>query len=287
MEERGTRPQQAGFTLIEAIVVIVVAGILATIGVDFIVKPIEGYLALSRRATLVDAADNALQQMSREIRQALPNSIRVSSDGSQLELLHTVDGGRYRARASSAGDDILNFSSYYTSSPDTSFDVLGPLGSVPADGDQVVIYNLSASGTTGNDYASYLTPPSDADDRGVVKAGSTVSKIQLEATPAPKFAGSSPDQRFFIVDGPVSYVCDPSGGTLTRYAGYTPNDPDFPTAVANLGTGAIVSRHVSACAFSYQPGAGQRSGLVTLQLTLSDQGESIHLLDEVHVVNAP
>jgi len=279
MEERDGRPQQAGFTLIEAIVVIVVAGILATIGVDFIVKPIEGYFALSRRAALVDAADNALQQMSREIRQALPNSIRVSSD--QLELLHTVDGGRYRARVGDSGGDILDFSSYYTSAPDTSFDVLGPLRTKPAADDQVVIYNITASGTTGNDYASA------ADDRGLVAATSSKSKLQLKTTPtSPDFARSSPEQRFFIVDGPVSYVCDSSAGTLTRHAGYTPTNTGFPTDVSALA-GAIVSRHVSACGFSYQPGAGQRSGLVTLQLTLTDQGESIHLLDEVHVVNAP
>ena len=286
MEERGSLPQQAGFTLIEAIVVIVVAGILATIGVDFIVKPIEGYYALSRRAALVDAADNALQQMSREIRQALPNSVRVSSDGHQLELLHTVDGGRYRARVSGDLANPGNILDFGVTPPDISFDVLGSLETTLKDTYQVVIYNLTASGTTGNDYAA------NPDDRGMVDASnSTSTHIKFQSSPAPKFARSSPEQRFFIVDEAVSYVCDPSAGTLTRYSGYTPTNTGFPTDVADLGTGSIVSRHVSdattACAFSYLPGAGQRSGLVTLQLTLADQGEPIHLLDEVHVVNAP
>ena len=52
---------QKGFTLIELIVVIVLVGILASIGGIFISRPIEGYVALSRRAELVDSADTALR----------------------------------------------------------------------------------------------------------------------------------------------------------------------------------------------------------------------------------
>ncbi|MDQ7073061.1 MAG: hypothetical protein Q9N32_05720 [Gammaproteobacteria bacterium] len=41
--------------------------------------------------------------MQRDIRSALPNSIRISADGKTLELLHTINGGRYRARLASDG----------------------------------------------------------------------------------------------------------------------------------------------------------------------------------------
>ena len=42
-----------------------------------------------------------------------------------------------------------------------------------------------------------------------------------------------------------------------------------------------------ACTFTYAPGTAERAGLVTLQFTVSAQGESISLLSQVHVDNVP
>jgi len=122
--------QQRGFTLIEMVMVIVVGGIVAAMTVSILTLPINAYVDSSRRATLTDVAESALRRMQRDIRAALPNSIRVSSDGQSLELLHLVDGGRYRAElavdASGAlignGGNILDFTIN-----DTSFAVLGTL----------------------------------------------------------------------------------------------------------------------------------------------------------------
>ncbi|MNR58280.1 hypothetical protein D3C85_1792390 [compost metagenome] len=41
------------------------------------------------------------------------------------------------------------------------------------------------------------------------------------------------------------------------------------------------------CAFSYDSGTSTRGGLVTLRLTLAQDGEIITLLQQVHVDNAP
>lgn len=257
-----------GFTLVELVVVIVITGILAALGGVLISAPIQGYIDLSRRAELVDAADNSLRRMQRDIRQALPNSIRLTSVGSvqYLELLHTIDGGLYRAEG--AGD-ILDFSL-----ADNSFDVLGLLDAVPVAGEQLVVYNIAATGASGNAYSG--------DNRTAVTGGTVTS-----VTFAPlQFPLQSPYQRFFLVDQAVSYVCTPNagGGTLMRYAGYAVTDPQ-PTA--GLGTGSLLANHVTACAFTYSGGSSQRAGLATLQLTLADQGEIISLLQQTHVDNAP
>lgn len=281
---KGQRPRQgrarpaspmAGFTLIEMVVVIVIVGILAALGGRFIVAPVTGYVDLARRTRLVDQAEMALRRMQRDIRHALPNSIRIDGSGKYLEMLNTVDGGRYRRYPDpdpdpTIGKDILDFSV-----ADTSFDVLGDLSQIPQAGDHLVVYNTSSSGLTGNAYAN------PADNLADVGAGSTVSHVILD--PGFDFAFSSPRQRFFVVDRPLTYACE--GGVLRRYAGYPLSSTQ--AAPPSGGTAALVTRNVSGCRFRYNPGASQRAGLVTLRLSLEEEGEAITLLHQVHVVNVP
>ncbi|WP_321365627.1 type II secretion system protein [uncultured Desulfuromusa sp.] len=262
---------ESGFTLIELIVVMVIVGILATLGGRFIVAPVAGYIDLSRRTRLVDQAEMALRRMQRDIRHALPNSIRIDGTGHYLEMLNTVDGGRYRRYPDLdfGGDDILDFTS-----ADSSFEVLGALSQAPAENHHLVIYNTSSVGTSGNAYAAASA------NRAVVGAGSTATQIILY--PGYHFINSSPYQRFFIVDQPVTYACE--GGVLHRYDGYTiaATQAAPPAVEADL-----VARNIAGCRFSYDPGGSQRAGLVTLELSLSEAGETMTLLHQVHVVNAP
>ena len=64
----------------------------------FIVMPMNAYSTQTQQAALVDAADSALRFMARDLRSALPNSVRVTSSGTvtALELLATADGARYQ-----------------------------------------------------------------------------------------------------------------------------------------------------------------------------------------------
>ncbi len=78
-------------TLIELVVTIAVGSIVVAFMAMFIVTPMQAYSAQTRRAELVDDADSALRFMGRDLRAALPNSVRVTSSGSvtALELLAT------------------------------------------------------------------------------------------------------------------------------------------------------------------------------------------------------
>ena len=98
---RRTRPcrhrRAGGFTLIEAVLVIVMTGALFATVAHFIVPPVQAYLATTARAQLVDQADLALRRIGRDLRIALPNSTRVSASGLALELIPTTAGARYVA----------------------------------------------------------------------------------------------------------------------------------------------------------------------------------------------
>lgn len=257
----------AGFSLVELIVVMMITAIVAAMVAVFLRAPLESYVAQDRRARLADAADTALRRMGRDVRLALPNSVRVAEAGGvfYLEFLATRTGGRYRAEG---GGDILDFST-----TDNGFDILGPALDMRA-GDRIAVYNLGIPGAdawAGETLADYTG------------AAGSVSTIAITAK---LFPLASPGNRFQVVDGPVSYVCDPTAGTLTRYWGYAITAAQ-PTSFAAAAPSALLADGVSACRITYEPGVTERGGLVSVALTLTRDNEHARLYAATQVVNQP
>jgi hypothetical protein len=44
---------------------------------------------------------------------------------------------------------------------------------------------------------------------------------------------------------------------------------------------------LSACSFNYSAGSATRGGILTVEITISDSGESVNLLHQIHVMNLP
>jgi len=279
-----------GFTLIELIMVIVISGIMAAVVGVFIRSPVEGYIDLSRRAELVDAAESALRLMARDIRRALPNSIRCDPDcnnGTAIELIHTLEGVRYRLKPPGLPDQRLSFTG-----ADTAFNAIGVFGNInkpfTSSGERLVIYNLGAAGADAYDETTGVITPAalsfsiDADPAPPAGGGAE-DRITLGGT-GHLFPFQSPRQRLFLIDGPISYICSSASGHLRRYSGYSLQA----TQPVPPGVGGVpLTRHVSNCRFSYSAGTATRAGLVTLALTLTDSGESVRLLHQMHVDNVP
>jgi MSHA biogenesis protein MshO len=295
------RISQAGVTLIELVITIAIVGILAALMVQF-AYPVFAYIDTSRRAALADAADTALRRIGRDVRLALPNSTRVTTTGAgastiyYLEFMLVRTGGRYRADIdpaatntcpSAAAADVLAFGA-----ADTCFKTIGNIPNLPtvAVTDYVVVFNLQPGTPNASAYEFVGT----GGNKSQVAAPLPVSfagedRITMASN---AFTYESPGNRFFIIEGPVSYICDPVAQTLTRRWGYTIAATQ-PTTTFTGGSSALMADGVTACAITYDSSvSSQGAGLVTLALQLSkpvSRGatESVNLYHTVHVNNVP
>ena len=307
-------PKQTGFSLLELILVIVLLGILASGAGMLITTPIKAYSDQLRRTQLVDQAEMALRQIALDIRRALPNSIRfidLGANGWALEMTNTLAGARYRDEKGGTTfvdeDHILNFSE----GGDTDFNFLGILRSDltedPTDlplGQRLVIYNIAPTSfytdaaATLNYDSGIVTPASSTLELSTLSGGVEDDEQHVKISSAFKFTQRSPGQRAFLIDGPISYICDTSTGTtrIDRYTSYAfqSNQPTNAGLKAmampptEVKTGAVATK-VTACSINYDAGTAQRGGIITLGLTLKDDptGEAITLLHQVHVQNVP
>ena len=299
------RNSSQGFTLIELIMVIAIAGVVAVMASSMFANQMSAFVDLSRRAELVDQAETSVRHISRDVRHALPNSLRVTTSGTLrlLEFIPILDAGRYRSKVGDGSvaddDDVLDFSA-----EDTSFQVLGRLPSITS-GSRMVIYNIGQKTASGvpvdgaNVYADVapvsVTIPVE-DSHVISPSGATFSYVGnvLSTTNAHQFSFESPQRRFYFVKTPISYICDLTNQRIVKYAGYTldettPAQPTNMTAAPLLGASikATLVENVSACTFSYDAGNAQRAGLLTLSITVEENDESVNLTLQIHVDNAP
>ena len=216
---------QGGFTLIEAIMVITITGILAAIVAVFIRAPVDGYIDSVVRAELTDAADTALRRIARDVRTALPNSLRTTTGGSTacFEFLPTVGGGRYRVSQNDTGvGDVLDFSV-----ADTSFQALAGNNLPPAGGyatqHHVVIYNLGIAGADAYDVSgrnrAAISTTSAASP--IMKAGSLPRLPLASAARLTICVAVTPGHRAVYVWGATPFLNEATRletlGKLTRF----------------------------------------------------------------------
>jgi MSHA biogenesis protein MshO len=286
---------QRGFTLIELIVVMVVTGIIAGTIVVFFRPAVNSYVAVGRRARLTDMADTALRRMTRDIRLAVPNSIR-SPNSQCFELVPTEAGGRYRMGPDTVWDSAnpATPSAYFDGTTAVSaLDVLSPLSTTPAPGDWLVIDNQNTNDVyAGTDRAAIQSVGSPPDP------SLGYSRITLQA--ATQFPSGYNGGRFVVVpntQNAVFYVCAGTGvnasgsgtGILYRFSNYGYNAATPAVCPTPVGTTPIVASEVASCSFVYSPTQGetQQSGFVWMNLQIAEQGENVALVHGAHVDNVP
>ncbi|PJJ18302.1 MSHA biogenesis protein MshO [Janthinobacterium sp. 67] len=293
------RPRQRGFTLIELIVVIIITAIVAGMVTVFIRAPMQGYLDVAARAELADAADTAARRITRDVRLALPNSVRVANNGgdSYLELLLTKTGGRYLSEDDPATipGNVLAFDPL---TPVSNAKVFTIVGAPPAGRQAIVAGDFIVVNNLGDQPPVNAYNCSGQCNRAQV-ASISGNEVTLLNNPFVAQTPSMPSlsYRFQVVSTVVTYHCAPNAngtGTLTRYAGYAiqPAQPVSAAAAPLNGapSAALMAMQVAACDFSFDTLPNMQRGLVSIGLTLGAPGGNagqITLVQQAQVNNSP
>jgi len=277
---RGKGSKNSGFSLVELVMVITISGILVVVIGPLLGRPFSIFNDMQTRASLVDKAHAALASVTRHVRQAIPNSVRVN--GGALELMPISFAGRYPLVDNAADVDGLT-----PRQLDSNFSIFGNVP--PLTGQRLVVNPTST--------VLLYAAAADSLNRIMTPSTSSISVIdnanqdRITILPAFRFdpgGNGSPARRVFATSGPLSFICD--SGNLQLLEGYvaTVNQPtNISAAPLSAAIKSLVSESISSCQFRFSAGTAQRSALLTMELVLTENGESIRLIEQMHVENFP
>lgn len=260
--------RNSGFTLVEMILVIVVMGILATVTTSYLGLGARMYADSSDRDQLLSQSRFAVERLVRELRNVVPNSVRVDASGNCIEFVPLLNAGRYVSIpvAPTTGTFIDIFSIL----PATAWtvqvqDYLTIYPTLPAH-----IYN-TASGRTVRLTAVNNTNP-----------------IRF-TFPNAGFPASSPSNRLYVFRSPVSYCV--VGNQLFRYGNYTLQAVQ-PSPGSGLANGVLMAERLNNSAavpyFVFNQAVLSRNSVVHLFLSFgSALSDNLFFNQEVHIPNVP
>ncbi|MEC4725451.1 type II secretion system GspH family protein [Shewanella sp. D64] len=267
-----------GFTLVEMVTVIIILGILALGVSSFVVLGTRIFVESTSIEQVLGQSRFALERMTRELRNAVPNSIRLTPAPPNTNASYQCV--EFVPIQASASYIELPFVPSPASLTGTVIPPSQGLNSVH----QMLVYPLK----TSDIYAA--TPAGTSGRLFDVKEFNQSSGL-VTFDRAVRFAESSPIQRYFMINGPVSY-CFQSDGTLWRYAGYG-LETTQPTP-STMSGGALMAEDITnnLALVSDQPILLTPSSLVNnamLQLTptFSVNGQVFQYQHQVQVINVP
>lgn len=256
-----------GFTLIELITVMVVFAILAAMGSGFVVRTFEAYTQTAERNTLVSRSRAVVERMARQLRIALPYSIRISASGECIEFMQLSGGSNYFNQL----PDVNN------GAPATS--VIDTAGFSLSMGSAV---HASVGAMAPAEVYSTSTTASRATIAGT--SGSPITQITLAS--AHRFLRNSINERVYVMDSPERFCV--TGGQIMHYSNYglitgalTDSDPG--------GSSALVSEDIvsGSPSFSLSPATETRNTLVHFNFGITRNGETLTLNQQVQLRNVP
>ncbi|MGB0892867.1 MAG: PilW family protein [Parashewanella sp.] len=271
-----------GFTLMEMVTVLVILGIvLVGIG-SFVTFGTQIYVDSNAADRVIGSSRFAIQRMTRELRTALPNSVRLNSNNISfqcLEFVPTVTSTSYLdlpfvpASAANTGKVFLD------KKPSSN----GQSNSDIAANQRAYVYPV----TTAEVYSPSSNPRKYAD---IQNASSTGDVVNLIFTRSTQFAERSPSERMFFTHQPVSYCVQ--GSQLLRYANYGFHAIQrFPN---QMGTGSLMAQNIvnslnqsNNRPFFIDQATLEHSAIIRVQPIFNFNGSQFQYHHQVQVLNVP
>jgi len=275
------RINESGFTLLELIVVIIILGVMSVGIAGFISLTTQTYLNVTERDELLSSARFAVERLNREVRNAVPNSLRVKNNTESQCLEFTP------IKASTTYIDI-------------------PVAPDPTSGEITVVAFEDSSGSPFAcsgfclDYiAVYPLKTSDIYDFNVNSGSGKVTAfkafsnlpgsiwtIPIRPNPGMVFDEHSPTRRAYVFDYPVSYCVINS--ELRRYYGHnlTADQTLQPTGGFSLMAENLLFDE-NDLPFKVLPATLQRNALVQIKFNFDRDKEVVSFNNDIHITNVP
>ncbi len=259
------RRNQCGFTLIELILVILVLAIVSTGIVTFIRYGVQTYQDVAGRDKQISDSRFVIERITRELRNALPNSVRVTNSGDCVEFIPILASSSYvdipvlPDAASNTATIVVSSESF---DPEDTKLVVYPL-----DASEVYVDGTQTAGKVFN-VSSYSLPTDN------------VITVTLDNTVL--FSDDSPNQRYFIVRDNVAYCWD-TNGDIKRYD----NVSNPPSGTGILMAENVIKQNASSQIFTYQNDTLIRNAIVLMDFTFQYNDERLRLVNEVNIANVP
>lgn len=255
---------QRGFSLIELIMVIVILGALGTGITTFITRSIGGYIDTGERQRMATAGLVAAEKLTRELRAALPNSVRTNAANNCVEFIPI--------RAASSYTDIP------LDSAGTTIEAVSGQRAAAVSG-HVAVYPISSS-------ELYTPSPSSALTAATATLPPGSDPVSLTLSSAHRFPLHSPARRIYIVGTPESY-CQ-TGSRIVRHSNYgfnagagslPPPDGEIALLINQVQPGSAL--------FNFSPASLVRNAVVNFRFILAEGDEQLVVEQEAAIRNLP
>lgn len=268
-----------GFSLIEMIVVIVILGVLATAISTFINFGTQVYTDSTDREQVVSSARFAVERLNREIRTAVPNSLRINANSSSgadakqcIEFTPIVLSAIYTEKAEI--DPVSNKLKIKVIAFDETLFNAGFSPNL-----NVGVYILNASEFYGGSSNKIFTLLNN----NISKSG---NEWTLTLNTTETFAEESPTNRSYFFNHSVSYCVQNS--QLTRHQNYSRNADSTPNSIGMLMAENITMHNGTELMppFWLTEATQLRNSMVLIKLAFTSNFESIVFNNEIQVHNA-
>lgn len=273
-----------GFTLVEMVTVILILGILVVGVSSFIIFGTRIFVESSSVDQVLSQSRFAVERMTRELRSAVPNSVRLNGNGLTYQCVEFAPieaSTTYLAMpiapsaAALTGTVILNATDNIK---DNQYIWIYPL----TDND---VYNSARQKRAQiKTFTPLGEPPNPA------------NQVTLTFMASTRFAEASPRQRIYFGSSPVSYCFEKSSSSneliLKRYTGYGLNVSQ-PTP-SSMSAGVLMAQNVANALndsadlpLILTPSSLVNNAMVHLQPRFNVNGETFQYRHQVQVINVP